>query len=230
MKYTRYDFRKKKDDRMVVLIMIVSMLLAAVVIATILSSIFFKNGTGDAAKGNDSNKNNAELGRYTFVVLQGGLFQVKDYASALKTKLSDDNNPFIVEDNGKYRVLVGIYKKEDADKVSQNLSSKQLTPSKMTFNINVKDDSVKMMGEIIDAHVKIINAMKPKGQISYVTDDLKNWSNTKLVLNDKSLKDYDMVQEEKKYIASMPKEINKDNLEDYLKHIFSILSKIGEKA
>ena len=59
------------------------------------------------------NEGNYEGEVQSFIALQCGYYSKEENAKELLTSISKYCEPFIVEEDGKYRVLAGIYKEED---------------------------------------------------------------------------------------------------------------------
>ena len=236
MKYTRYDYRRKKEDKTGIVVMLISIVLAAVLIGTTLSSLFIKDSGGSAPK--DNKENVAEKVKETnatenstainFIVIQGGYYGVKENAEVQKGKLKAVVNPFIVEDNGKFRVLAGIFNVNEYEGVIKKIQESGLDYAKTTYEVDVNDQSLYQMTEIIKGHLKILTPLIDSKVTSVQTEDFKTWIGS-LSKTDEKSQYYKLLEEYKNYINSLPEEITKDKVEGNYTYVYEIVKKIQAK-
>jgi hypothetical protein len=236
MKYTRYDYRRKKEDKTTVIVMFVSIVLAAVLLGTALSSLFMKD-SGSSIPEEDSTSvtnstpepNTAEKNTtVNFIVIQGGYYGVKENADIQKEKLKMVVNPFIVEDTGKYRVLAGIYNEDEYEKIVKKIKEGGLDNAKTTYSIQAVDQSIYQITEIIKGHLKILTTLVDSTVTAVKTEDFKVWIGT-LSETDESNEQYQLLEEYKKYVNSLPEEISKEKVEENYIYIYEIIKKIQAK-
>ncbi|MDP4087632.1 MAG: hypothetical protein Q8930_00020 [Bacillota bacterium] len=240
MKYTRYDFRRRKEEKISVAVIFISIILAAVLLGTALSSLFIKGQSGKADSGQKSgsgtksssqNGTDSEAGAVPlkFLIIQGGNFTNESYAMTLKESLKAIVNPFSVkEEDGKTRVLAGIFNEDEYEAALKKLTDKSLDNSKMTYEINIEDQSCLEIEEIIRAHLRCLTPLTEQNTISVKTDDIKKWLPTLPAVKENS-KHFKELEAYKTYISSLPAEIGKDKVEENYIYIYNLLKKVGTK-
>ncbi len=238
MKYTRYDYRRKKEEKISVAVIFISIILAAVLLGTALSSLFIKNQSGKP----NSNQNvksptptpQANSGKDGTVpakvlLIQSGFYKVKENAADCKAKLKDTVNPFQVDEaDGGIRVFAGIFNEGDSDNIIKTLSDKGMPPSKVTYEINIEDQSSLEISEIIKGHLKCLTKLLEQNVASVKTDEFKTWLSTLSKVDEKA-KYYSVLEEYKKYIGAMPADISKDKAEENYVYIYNVVKKVGIK-
>lgn len=231
MKYTRLDLKKRKKDNMIFLVTIVLTLILAFVIGTVIFNVFIKghsiaennNEIKNAQNVSNSNGNKSEK-VFKFSILQCGLYSKKENADETISKLSGYGKPFIVEENKKYKVLMGIYEDGKEKDILNKLSQNSIEVIKKSNSLNTKDTCDMEIGEILNAQIKVINKLSENNVQSYKSEDLKKWT-TNLKQVDKSSKNYALLKEIKDYINKLPKEISKDKVGEIQNFVYKQISK-----
>lgn len=244
MKYTRYDMKRKKSNNMVFGATLLLTLIFALIIGTLVSKIVFKEspiGEGtvkspvnteqsekavDAAKNNNESKKNVK-----YIAIQGGMFSKSEGVEQTKTKLSDFGNPFTIAEEKGTRVILGVYKEEEALNIMKTLSDKGVANSKVSFEVNLanKEACDELITGMINAELDVLLKLTDKQTKSYKTNDLKAWceENSKNV-NEKS-KNISILNEVKAHINSLPAELGKDKANECYAFIYNTLKKLTGK-
>lgn len=255
MKYTRYDYRKKKSDSFTLLIILVSVLVIAYLLGTGLSSMFIRrsNAPAEVSEQKSSEKttdvseeksnaktdekteqegqvkqpeNQSQLGGVIkFVCIQNGVFQKKENADELKSKLKEYTIPFIINDGDKNYVMSGILHEEESEKFISTLIENNIPNIKKVFEIDKSDACNAEIGEIISGYIKILNKLGEKDVTAVHTEDFKKWMNSLQAVEEKS-KNYNILEELKKYINGLPNELSKQKLEENYIKVYTILKKL----
>lgn len=238
MKYTRYDYRRKKGDKTTVIVMFASIVLAALLLGTLFSSIFLKDKPTSTSSPVENTKNEGEAVQDAgaaeknpstkFIVIQSGYFGVKSNADVQKDKLKKVINPFTVEDDGKFRVLAGIYNEGEYEKVLEKIVQQGLDNAKTTYIVENSDQSVYQISEIMKGHLKILTTLTEATVTAVKTEEFKTWISS-LSKIEESSEHSALLEEYKKYINSLPVEIGKDKAEENYIYIYGIIKKIGVK-
>lgn len=218
MKYTRYNINQKKKTKNNFLVYLAITLIAALVLGTSISFILHKvNGDGkpnkivqekEKEKDKGQLENNKVEPNHSFYLLQCGVFKVKDNAEAMRKKLEELGNPFIVEEGDLFRVYFGVYTKEKCDETLNMLKEKGFSTSKIALGVFYDDLSTGELCELIEANFKIINKASEVNVKSVKTSELKTWVDSLEGINE-NMKHYKDVNELKEYIKSLPEEVNK---------------------
>lgn len=236
MKYTRYDLKKKNKNKNAVFFMFfIGMLLTALLFGTILSNLFIKNsgktpvaGSSKQPKTSDDKNQKVSHSPIKFLIIQSGFYSSKEGAIEQNDKLKQVVNPFMVEEDGKFKVLAGIYTEQDCDGIVKKINEKSLDNFKITYEIGIDDQSAYELAEIIKAHLQHLTQLTNPNVASVNTESFKTWL-SKLPSVEKSSKNYGLLEEYKKYVNSLPDKLGKEKSAENYNYIYNILKKIGNK-
>lgn len=235
MKYTRYDYRRKKNDKISFSVMLLSIVVAAMLIGTILSNMFLKDSTtGKSQGGGPSNNTQQRVDgssgeKYPFILLQAGFYGMEDNAKSQKEGLKTVGIPFMVEEEGSYRVFAGIFFESDYESVKSKLDQQNIANSKITYEIDITEKSANLIVEIMKGHLQILNALSQSNAASVKTEEFKSWLKNETEKLDKNSNNYNLIVEYKAYINSLPEEIDESKVEEGYLYMYKIILKIGSK-
>jgi hypothetical protein len=217
MRYTRYEYKKFSK---------IKFLFTVVVIASIsigggmyISNFVFQ---GKQIEENPKYSSEASYGspEEKFMVLQCGYYSKEENAKELLTSISKYCEPFIVEDDGKYRVLAGIYKEEDGGKKIQEFKANNIDVAKVSLNIQGDKLEINKITEVIDGFLIILNKLQEKEVKSIKTSEFKEWAGT--TINDGGVKSKKL-EELNNYVEALPEEIDKTNNNKSLQELYKFL-------
>ena len=111
MRYTRYEYKKSNKVKFLCSVAIIALI-------SIGSGFLISNFIFNGKQIEDNNSDNSIRGNnkdevISFIALQCGYYSKEENAKESLTAISKYCEPFIVEEDGKYRVLAGIYKEEE---------------------------------------------------------------------------------------------------------------------
>jgi hypothetical protein len=215
-----------------------SILLIAFLLGSGLSRLFIKYPQNDKSK---IVQNNNEIEKNTqsqtvvktdkqtikFVCIQIGVFDIKENAEIQKNKLKEICNPFSITEGNKTRIFSGIYNEEDAVKNIQLLNDKGFQNAKLVFEVSKAELCDAEIIEIINGNIKILNKLMEK-DVLIKTEDFKKWTMS-LQNGDSKNKNYTELDELKKYINTLPKDMSMNLAEDNYITLYNILKKITSK-
>ncbi|OPJ63747.1 SPOR domain-containing protein [Clostridium oryzae] len=253
MRYTRYDYRRKRNTYIPMPLIFISLIVLAFFIGSIIFNLFIKSPTESNVKravptsssnktdikkttetkssnqgASTSNTAPVQSEKYSFIVVQAGYFAKKGNAKAIQKDLKKILNPFTIKEDGKYRVLCGIYNTEDYNKILKRLKGKKITTAKVTYNISIKDNTTKLIAEMIKGNLKILMEFV-KADVKFKTKEYVKWANG-LKHAEKNSSNYKFYKSYKLYINKMPKEMKKDNCEDNYIYIYKMLKEISKTS
>lgn len=230
MRYTRYDIKRKERGNKLYILVLVIILTCAILIGTFISNIFLKNNTTLIGEGDSKNvfQQNTSTDVANFVFLQCGIFSNKENAQDLMNKLGKIGNPFEVEDEGKIRVMFGIY----SDKKDYDAASKLLTDNKFEFhNVNYtlsKNNNCDLqIISIVNANLQVIDKTYDKDVKEVQTAAFKDWTK-KLNKVDENYKNKQILDSMKQYIDKLPGNFSKDNARDNSIYLYFQLKKLSK--
>lgn len=236
MKYTRYDIRKRNNITAGFIIIIIMILVLAYIIGLAVSNLFLKNGKFPAFnhealknKNNEetiSKKDDSSSSQTVFTAVQGGKFAQKSNADGEIEILKPFGNPFIIEEEGKYKVILGIFSADKVQSVCKMLSDNNIENSKMNFIIKQSDLCDKEILEILNGYTEVLTALSGKNVKAVQTEEFKKWCSSLKNADDKS-KNIQILNELKNKVKDMPKELQKQNAPGYYIYIYNILKKIS---
>lgn len=234
MKYTRYDLKRKSKNTELV-ILLIGILLTSVFLGTILSHLFITNSgkvpITDSSKQSNSADNKNQVVNHSpekFIIIQSGLYSVKKTAEEQNERLKQIINPFMVEEDGKFRVLAGIYTEQDYDEIMKKMTDKKLDNFKITYEVSADEQATYELTEIIKAHLQHLTNLTKPNVSSVKTESFKTWLLT-LPNVEKNCKNYSLLEEYKKYINFLPAEEKREKAGENYVFIYNILKKIGTK-
>ena len=142
MRYTRYDYKKKGGGGFFLWILLIIIL--AVAIGITIFKMFFSDGEiSNPLK--VPNKNQQEEGVNTdadsniFKVIQCGLFSKEENANSALTTLPSSMTGFVIQEEGKFKVMAGIYIDEESGKKTEELTKASIN------NFTIKCSILKRM-------------------------------------------------------------------------------------
>ncbi|EJO5346448.1 hypothetical protein NRP93_000495 [Clostridium botulinum] len=233
MRYTRYDIKKRNKCNFRFFLIIAVVLILAFILGTMIFKLVLPS---NAKQGNGTKKNNINLikgkdneNTYSnYVAIQRGMYAKKDNVSQILNSLKPYGNGFIIEDNGKSRVLLGIYEEEEGMKLMKKLTDNKIDNSKITFIINKKDLCDAEILEIISAYVKVINKLSEKDVKSVKTEEIKKWV-ASLDKVDKNSSNIKILNNLKENINKLPKDLTKNQASKSYIFIYNILKELNNK-
>lgn len=178
-----------------------------------------------ASKEQDESKNNkgeATNGKNIYMI-QCGYYGKKENAESALNEISS-NNKFIVEDDKKFRVIAGIYPEDEANKISDELTKKEIANVKIRCEYSGDDKQESMIYEIITGFMKIINQLEDKEVKSIKTIEFKKWTK-ELYESEKFDKENGELKSLREHIEKLPDELDKDGAKKSLEFIYKILIK-----
>ena len=222
MRYTRYEY--KKSSRIKFLLKVAIIVSISIGGGFYISNFIFdgtnikensSNNSIASAEGNNQDKTQK------IILLQCGYYAKEENAKELLMSISKYCNPFIVEEDGKYRVLAGIYKEEDGLKKMEEFKSNKIDVAKINFNISSNNGENNEVTEIIDGFLTIVNKLQDTEVKSIKTTEFKEWVN-KITdennnVNSKKIDDLNV------YVKKLPDEINKENSKTNIQELYKLI-------
>lgn len=231
MRYTRYDMRRRRNGSIYYVIIILMILILAFIIGSIISKLFFtgtspiKGGT-DTIKSTTDSKESSSSKIETFTVIEIGVYEKKENADKVISALKVSGSPYVIEEDGRTKVYAGIYNDTaTADAIIKSLSANNIQANRSLFTINEDDLCNAEICSILNGNIEILNKLSEKNVKAVETDKFKEWCSA-LKEPDKSSERIDVLNEIKKYVENMPKEITKDNTQDNYVFIYKTLQKL----
>lgn len=186
---------------------------------------------GENTQGNSNKEQNnvtnttdtSKEGKEIFMI-QCGYYGKKENAESALKEIPSSYNKFIIEENKKFRVIAGIYLEEEANKVSDQLTKKEIANVKIKCNYSSEDKNNEVSYEILTGFMKIINNLENKEVKSIKTTEFKNWTK-KLLENKKMDKENDELKSLREHIEKLPNELDRKGAEKSLEFIYKILIK-----
>lgn len=239
MRYTRYDLKRKKSNSIFFVLLILGILILAFISGSVISNLFIKDIGNDSSGKNNTKSNNEikinpnnkrEDKKNTkdikgFVVIQCGVFTSKNNAEVLKNKLTSFGNPFIVEEEGKSKVILGIFSDSDAEQVIKKLEDSKTEFSKWNLSIDYNNLCNAQIAEIVDARLQIIHKLTEEKVKSVQTKQIKEWSTT-LKEVDKNSTNYNVFKSLQEDIKKLPEQIAKEGVEENNIYLYKKLSEL----
>lgn len=219
MSYTRYDYRKKGKKNFIIysLVIIFSMIIGTVIFK------FLLLGRTELIKNNKigNNLNNDVKENISFGIIQCGLFSSEENANEVLNNISSDFQKVLVKSDDKYKVIAGIYSKENINEKLSLLSNQKIENFNINCVLNNNDSNEKIISKIIEAYLKVIDTVNEKDVEGYNTTKFKQWV-SEVSSNCKKEENLNKLLEN---ITSLPEEYKKENISDSINFLYNFLMK-----
>jgi hypothetical protein len=217
MRYTRYEYRKSSKIKFLFTIVVITSI--SIGCGFYISNFIFR---GKQIEDNSRNSSEINYGSQeeSFMALQCGYYSKEENAKELTASISKYCMPFIVEDEGKYRVIAGIYKEEDGIKKIQEFKGNKIDVAKV--NLSIKSDKIEMekLTEIIDGFLSISNKLQESEVKSIKTAEFKAWVDT--VINKDDVKSK-RIEDLNNYVKALPDELDKTNNNKSMQELYKLI-------
>lgn len=219
MRYTRYDIKRKKRNNGVFILILALIIISAILIGTAMSKILFKYE--NSSYNTTANSNSSTVYKYTF--FQCGLFSKKENADAIVKSIGNVTKVFEISDNGKIKVITGVYKNNSSsyNAIVKAFKSNSINYKKIdyTFKSDKCNDEI---SAIINANLQVLDKASQSGVENVQTASLKKWT-TNLENIDGTYKNSKILSNLKSYIAKMPTSYNSNNIDSNTTFLFNEL-------
>ncbi|KEH91447.1 SPOR domain-containing protein [Clostridium botulinum] len=233
MKYTRYDLKKnnKKNNSIVFVVSICVVLIVAFVSGTMISNVFIKKSKSTATSEQKHSKQTEQNKKKTnkvdkgiteidnFTIIQCGVFSKVENADVLKDEIKHFGNPFICEEDQKYKVILGVYSKEEVDKVTKSLDKGKIEYTKVNINPDLENKASLQIAQIINAQLQIVHSFSDNKAKFVQTNQIKEWC-SKLDKVNEDEKNYKVLNDLRNNVQKLPEKITRDNLEELNKNLY----------
>lgn len=235
MRYTRVDLKSNKNESLLFTGVIILIFFVAFFLGTTIFNFFIKGP--DTAQGGLKTNNTSEntdvsatsssnVVDTNFVLLQCGVFSVKDNAQKVYNSLSGLGLPIIVEESGKFKVYFGIYENGGESKDLETLKNNNIGVSKISLNVKVNNLCDEEIVETLRAAIKILNKLNEKSVTSVNIAQMKSWLNQLKPIGENE-SNYNLFQDLKKYISSLPDSLTKEKAVELETKIINVVKTIS---
>ncbi|MBB6630606.1 SPOR domain-containing protein [Clostridium algidicarnis] len=230
MKYTRYNYKKKKPLNYFILFFICGVFLLSLAFGSVISKLLIKDKSSlkkDPNEVNIINENKkAENSKLSFYLVQTGVFSKVENATENKKKLSElGYESFIIEDEGKQRVIIGIFEEEEATNIVKDIKEKGIDIARILLDIDKSNNESNEIAEIISANIKVFSKLREKEVMSIKTEEIKKWTNELEPIKTKGSQN-ELLEEIKNFTLELPEEIKKEDLNKYYEYIYIFYKKL----
>lgn len=226
MRYTRYDLKHKKSSSMPFVICLTLILFLSFLIGTFIFKTFIEiSSTSQNAKivSKENNNKNEEMAK--FFIIQCSADSKKENADKVLNDLNNIGSPFEVKDKGYYKVIYAACSEKDYAVYEKNVKNNKVDFNKFTISFSKGDSGGNELCDIISAYLQIMNKFSDKNVKSVQISSLKKWCSSLQEVN-QDYKNYKVIEEIKKHIASLSSDINRDNINENEVFIYNELIKI----
>lgn len=222
MRYTRYEYKKSGKLKFLCSVAIITGI--SIGGGLYISNVIFngkeiqsinKNALNQSNIKDDSDKNQ------NIIVLQCGYYSKEENAKDSLNSISKYCQPFIVEDDGKYRVIAGMYTEEDAAKKIEEFKAGSIDVAKINLSLSSDNIDSKKIIEIINGFLTITSKLQDNQVKSIKTDEFKTWSDK--IINDGNQVRTEKLKELNDYVNNLPEEIDKTNNDINMQQIYKLI-------
>lgn len=218
MRYTRYNYTKHKSNLLSNIIIII---LAAILIGTLVFKVFLVNLESPlSTTDNDSREQIKNEEKISYYNLQCGVYSTKENADEAINKLPKEIEPFIFEDEGKFKIVSNIYTKDQIDEKKSLLDKSSIENYKIEYCIEQDTTNNIILNQVIDGYLKIENKLKEESVESINTIEFKKWiKEIYSKSNEKSVRLDDFI----KFLLTIPDDYKKENINDGYINLVKVL-------
>ena len=172
MRYTRYEYKKQGKIKFVMSVVLV----ATVSIGSGLYISKFLFSTKETSNMTQvTQKQNETVQSQGIMALQCGYYSKKENADISIPTISSYCQPFVVEENGNYRVIAGLYDDELGMKKLDELKGKGIDVAKVSIEIPTNTLEGKKIFQIVEGFLQITSKFEESDVKSVKTADFKTW-------------------------------------------------------
>lgn len=220
MRYTRYEYKKCGKIKFLFGVVIIAGI--SILGGLCISKFIFGWGNISSSINNlHSKEENLIIANENLIALQCGYFSKQENAQTALNSVKSDFQPFLIEEDSKYRVIAGIYEEEEAIKKIDELKSKGIEVSKIDLTISGNSVENKKFIEVIDGLFQIINKLEDSEVQSIKTSDYKIWVDK--IINTESSSNLGKLDSLRKYVSDLPEEIDKTNNSINLQKLYRLI-------
>ena len=219
MRYTRYEYKKYGKAKFIIKVILV-------VIVSIGSGLYISRFIFDTK---EPSKNAVSLPQTEsdaiqnqgIIVIQCGYYSKKENADASIPAISAYCQPFIVDEDGKYRVIAGIYDYELGIKKIEELKSNGIDVAKISVDLPTDTIENKKIFEIVEGILEITSKFEDSDVKSVKTEEFKNWADS--IINDGNNAQSEKLSNVQNYVSNLPDEITKSNSSSSIESLYTII-------
>lgn len=222
MRYTRYEYKKSGKLKFLCSVAIIAGI--SIGGGLYISNVIFDGKDIQSINKNDLKQSNIkdESDKIQNVIaLQCGYYSKEENAKDSLNSISKYCQPFIMEDDGKYRVIAGIYTEEDAAKKIEEFKAGSIDVAKINLNLSSDNIDSKKIIEIINGFLTITNKLQDNQVKSIKTDEFKAWSDK--IINDGNQVKTEKLKQLDDYVNSLPEEIDKTTNDTNMQQIYKLI-------
>lgn len=224
MRYTKYDYKKKNKNKVLGILPFIIIISLAIVLGITLFNLFIigNNSILNVFNRIDSTDaiSNEETSKLTIASIQCGLYGKRENAESSLIKIPSSYSKFIIEEDGKFKVMAGIYGIEELVDKKNQLENNSI--ENFAIKYEFKEDSIdsKVEGEIICGFLKMINRTFNDEVKSINTQEFKIWVKE---VSDKSINKSEITKNLLGKINSLPEEYEKEKAEEDIIYLYNIV-------
>lgn len=218
MRYTRYEYKKQGKIKFVMSVVLV----ATVSIGSGLYISKFLFSTKETSNMTQvTQKQNETVQSQGIMALQCGYYSKKENADVSIPTISSYCQPFVVEENGNYRVIAGLYDDELGMKKLDELKGKGIDVAKVSIQIPTDTLEGKKIFQIVEGFLQITSKFEESDVKSVKTADFKTWVDG--IINDGNSIQSEKLKDIQSYVQSLPDEISKSNSADSVQSLYTLI-------
>ncbi|WP_058229638.1 hypothetical protein [Clostridium butyricum] len=218
MRYTRYEYKKQGKIKFVMSVVLV----ATVSIGSGLYISNFLFSTKETSNMTQvTQKQNETVQSQGIMALQCGYYSKKENADISIPTISSYCQPFVVEENGNYRVIAGLYDDELGMKKLDELKGKGIDVAKVSIQIPTDTLEGKKIFQIVEGFLQITSKFEESDVKSVKTADFKTWVDG--IINDGNSIQSEKLKDIQSYVQSLPDEISKSNSADSVQSLYTLI-------
>lgn len=163
-----------------------------------------------------------------YTIIQCGVFSKKENAEILKKQIKKFGEAFVVNEDNKFKTILGVYNKEETEKIVKIFENSKKEYVKTNIVITPKDKCDIQICELLDASMQVVHKLSQEDVKGVKTKELKTWTEN-LENIDKSSTNYSLLVSIKNNINNFPETLSKENVIKEKSFIYNTLKKMDKK-
>lgn len=155
----------------------------------------------------------------TYTMVQCGYFSTKESAQSVKDSIGTSAK--VLSEDGKFRVVCYIGNEEEAVKLSNELTTKEIENTKSRFNLLDESKTDKAIKEMVKSSLEIVNKISRGEATSVKINDFKTWVNAlEEETNDDKFNNFKNLKDN---INKLPDEVKAEDIEKIYQMVYDVL-------
>ena len=219
VRYTRYEYKKHENLKFMVSVVLV--IAVSIGSGLCISKVVFSTKEASGSTIQTSQSENETVQIKGIMALQCGYYSKKENADVCIPTISSYCEPFVIEENGNYRVIAGLYDEEMGMKKLEELKSKGIDVAKVSINLPSDTKDSKKIIQVVEGFLQITTRLEENDVKSIKTSEFKTWADS--IINDGNEIESEKLKALNSYVENLPDEMTKSNSANSVQGLYLLI-------